>query len=93
MEPDVLNAAYGCMADADRRMVLIELYENGPAIHIERDHDDRRYVAFLHNHLPKLADSGFIRYEFSKDGIDIERGTEFDQLIPILESAKERVDA
>ena len=79
------------VADIQRRRLLVKLMEANPqpAAQVrsgdsESEADvDEQAVSMVHTHLPKLIDLGII--EFASDGQEIVKGSNFDQIRPLLE--------
>lgn len=84
---DILAA----LAHVQRRKLLVALLDHNPQddtpVFIADDKSDldpiERLVEMRHNHLPKLADYGFI--EWDKDVNEVSKGPNFDEIKPILE--------
>lgn len=79
------------LADVQRRKLLIALLEQKPQdskpavlAHSEGESDAVKglVVSMQHNHLPKLADYGFI--EWNKHQQEVLKGPEFDEIRPLL---------
>jgi hypothetical protein len=77
------DSAYLALADACRRAVLCELLERQSIdlSDILRGNGDDS-VALYHQHLPMLAEAGYIRWEPGNE--HIERGDRFDVVRPLV---------
>jgi len=80
------------VADVQRRRILLALRENNPQqlqtiVHGDADGGEidsqRRLIRLHHDHLPRLADAGFIHWE-PKTG-SVEKGPRFEEIRPLLE--------
>jgi DNA-binding transcriptional ArsR family regulator len=83
-----------CLRDRDSPQTLDQLAR----IIGEREQDSpsaehlrRVYLSLYHKHLPKLTDSGIVRYDRS-DGT-VRRGPNFDRLVDILDAVRERTSS
>lgn len=83
MESETLDAALHALADGNRRDVLCTLLNNGAARIHPSDTDTQ--ASLLHNHLPKLADLGFVEYTHGNSGMTVEKGPRWDEYQPLLE--------
>lgn len=83
MERDSLDAALHSLADEYRREVVATLLDGDRAT-IEPNADEK-LVKLVHNHLPKLADAGFLEYSHNEDRLEIERGSNWDEIEPLAE--------
>lgn len=87
------NTAFEALADEQRRRLLVSLLEEDQRTvsavvsgAIEEETATRnasKQVAMRHNHLPKLADHGFVQW--SRGTGEIIQGPQFDQIRPLLE--------
>ena len=90
MKSDELDAAYKNLAAEERRQVMYALAESGETeIKIERIADEETMLSMLHNHLPKLAEGGFVEYEANEDEMVIRRGPRFEELKVFLEGLQD----
>lgn len=81
----ILSTALKAIAHEDRRAVLDTLADdNEVAVTVT---DDTTKMALLHNHLPKLADGGYIEYEHKRGSLVVRRGPDW----PILEGLYEKI--
>ena len=84
---------FDALADKHRRELLVALLEENPqqdtiqiAAHGDRGMrgtDHRLRMAMYHNHLPKLVDYGFIRW--NDDTHEVVKGPRFEEIQPLLE--------
>lgn len=80
------------LAERQRRVVLMLL--KGGAVENEGDllfrSKDEAKAALVHNHLPKLEEAGYIKWD--RESGTIEKGPEFDEIEPLLELIEEHSD-
>jgi hypothetical protein len=95
-----LDAALDALANKYRRRVLVALLEHNPQddddrqipedVPVESDELDRLLVQMRHCHLPKLAESGFIKWD--RETNTIQTGPQFDEIRPLLELLQNHAD-
>ena len=86
----LLDKQFDALAHVERRRLLLELSEDGSRggtpIEIGRPEDDGEplewQVEMRHNHLPKLEDMGFVRWN-REDSLVFE-GPQFENIEPLL---------
>lgn len=87
MEDDttILSTALHALAHEDRRAVLEKLVEDNEA-EVEVLNQQKK-AALIHNHLPKLADHGYIEYSHTENAITVTRGPAWQMLADLYERA------
>lgn len=83
MEQTPLDVALKALAHPARRDVVGQLVAVEDAVVVT---DDDVEAALIHNHLPHLADGGYITYEHDTAGITIGRGENFEPLAALYEA-------
>lgn len=82
-----LDHLLGTLSRPARRRILVALHETTPREMHEFVPDDSTgdefRVALYHNHLPHLADAGFV--EWDREAETISRGPRYDELVPLVE--------
>lgn len=63
MEPEIADVL-AALSSEERRDILRNIYEGEESnVEISPDMDEQRYVAFVHNHIPKLESVGLVTYQ------------------------------
>lgn len=85
MEEDttILSTALHALAHEERRTVLEQLVEDEES-EVEVL-DQQKKAALIHNHLPKLADNGYIEYSHTESAITVRRGPAWEMLADLYE--------
>lgn len=86
------------LANEHRRQLLAALIEHNPqaeiqipeGIQMEDEQLDDLQIEMYHNHLPRLENAGFIRW--NKEQHVVVKGPEFEQIKPVLEMFEENAD-
>ncbi|UHQ99026.1 helix-turn-helix domain-containing protein (plasmid) [Natrinema zhouii] len=94
----MLNDILVVLADEHRRQLLTALLEHNPQAAVQTSEgmqlNDEQWgdleVEMYHNHLPRLEEAGFIRWQ--KEQNMVVKGPEFDQIKPVLELLEENED-
>ena len=89
---DIHDKLFESLANEQRRRLLFALLDEPTSISLDSPPDATgeqrmRLIERQHNHLPKLADAGFVRWSPTTD--TIARGSEFEEIRPILELLSE----
>ena len=96
----LLNDLFESLSSEQRRRLLFQLLEHNPLDELEiyprdvtsdRDESNRLRVQMYHVHLPKLVTYGFI--DWDRDEHVVRKGSNFDEIRPVLELLCERRDA
>lgn len=88
------------LANPYRRQLLVALLKHNPqednaidplnAVAPTETEPERLRIELVHNHLPKLADAGYIDWE--KDGGKLSKGPSWDEISPLLRLVHEHRD-
>lgn len=87
-----LDSAFDVLSSRDRRRILLDLLEHNPrsersllAVTAEsgRRPPESSRIEFVHAHLPKLEESGLVRWNRSRR--EITTGPNFEDIRPLLE--------
>lgn len=89
--PDVLGELLDVLSHPHRRRILTRLEARNPRDEDEFDLEeltgdeglDDETLSLVHNHLPKLADSGFIDWDRAEQVVT--RGSRFHEIEPLIE--------
>ena len=90
-----IDRIFESMSTRHRRLVLV-LLEQGALdtitdVLMRGDTEaDKLEITLTHNHLPKLADAGYI--EWDQDTGEISKGPRFDEIEPLLELIQNHAD-
>lgn len=88
----MIDDIFGVLAARQRREILLDLLADNPVGDRVETADrgatpvveiDRAQTSLYHNHLPKLENEGFVRWD--RDAHVIERGPRFSDIEPVLE--------
>ena len=80
------------LADRSRRRLLMNLIEHNPqeervnipeGVQIGEEELEVLQTEFVHNHLPKLEEEGYIRWK--RDSHEVVKGPKCDEIRPLLE--------
>lgn len=87
---DGLDVAIKALSAPERREVL------GALLDSEETHvpggDREKVISLAHNHLPRLANGGFVEYHHTDEGVWVARGDNFEDLRPLIEFVLEDFD-
>lgn len=94
------DTIFDALANEHRRRLLVALLDDAPRSAGRREaetvetgalkHETQVRTAMYHNHLPKLADYGYI--EWNADSREIDKGPEFGEIRSLLECIREPGD-
>jgi hypothetical protein len=95
-----LDCVFDALAHKYRRKVLVAVLEQHPQadddiqipadVPLEGEDMAACEVAMTHNHLPKLADHGFI--DWDRDSNTVRKGPHFEEIRPLLELMCDHAD-
>lgn len=94
----LLDEQLEAVAHVERRRLLVALSKENPLTDVPHEIDEseddaetlERRVAMRHNHLPRLDDHGFVRWD--RENSLVARGPEFEKIRPLVASLEERRD-
>jgi hypothetical protein len=94
----MLDTQLSILSNHHRRRVLLALIDNAPqtiptgsTATVETDGGDKpQTIAMQHNHLPKLADHGFI--DWDRETQRVAKGPQFGEIEPLLTVLSENQD-
>jgi hypothetical protein len=88
---DDLGELLKILSHSHRRRIVTRLYERNPRDEDEfeleelagSDEFDTETLTLIHNHLPKLAEAGFINW--NRDQQIVTRGPRFEEIAPLID--------
>ncbi|WP_331232331.1 transcriptional regulator [Natronorarus salvus] len=96
----MVDEALDALLDIHRRRVLMALLEHNPQhdeeihipeeVHVGEKEFEILQTEMFHTHLPKLEESGFIRWD--EENHEVVRGPRFDEIKPLLELMADHAD-
>lgn len=92
------DAVFTALKNHYRRRLLIRLLEHNPQdpvdlpndVHLGETDRERLNAELYHNHLPKLEELGFIRWD--RETNEVVKGPKFDEIRPLLQLIHEHRD-
>lgn len=92
-----IDRMFTVLSDHHRRLLLLTLRQAETVHETELtvrgagdDAKEREQIRLTHNHLPKLADAGYI--EWDRETGEISTGPEFEEIEPLLEMMETHAD-
>jgi len=90
-----LDDKIGILSKRQRRLILLTLNRGGEKTEADvlfRSGDDvgDAEIQLVHNHLPRLAEAGYI--EWDRDAGTISKGPRYDEIRPLLELMENHAD-